>query len=75
MSFRPARRNPPDRKPFVVSLGDPSTKSLRDFAFGTAQDDIFSIWRDRKGRAYSVFYLSKRAVIKTAPTFLRMQNS
>ena len=24
----------------VSFLGDPSTKSLRDFAFGTAQDDI-----------------------------------
>ena len=37
---RSERRNPPKRKTEVVALGDPSTKSLCDFAFGTAQDDI-----------------------------------
>ena len=27
----------------VSCLGDPSTKSLSDFAFGTAQDDIINL--------------------------------
>ena len=45
MSFRPTRRNPLDRKTLAVAFGDPSTKSLRDFAFGTAQDDNFGAGR------------------------------
>ena len=42
MSFRPSKVSGeiPLLPKLVSCLGDPSTKSLCDFAFGTAQDDI-----------------------------------
>jgi hypothetical protein len=42
MSFRlsEAHGEIPMIQKSISFLGDPSTKSLRDFAFGTAQDDI-----------------------------------
>ena len=41
---------------FCLTLGDPSTISLREIASGTAQDDSVFFAGDRKGRPYSTSY-------------------